>query len=134
MLLGRLSHGLEHTRSLELHANLQTPQHVDDGKAGRQPDYESIRTQIPITPTRALTFYKAQGLTLERVFVRINSIRNGKPYKYRHKFGLLYTGFSRVRDFLHLRMTYHSRSLRLPSRCVKDFRTGFVYRQFHSPV
>ena len=109
-------------------------QHVDDGKAGRTPDYDSVRTQIPITPTRALTFYKAQGLTLERVFVRINSIRNGKPYKYRHKFGLLYTGFSRVRDFLHLRMTYHSRSLRLPYRRVKYLSRGFVYRPFPIPV
>ena len=81
--------------------------HVD----AKTPDYDSVRTQIPITPTRALTFYKAQGLTLDRVFVRIKS---RKKNKYKHKFGLLYTGFSRVRDFNHLRMTYTTRSLRSP--------------------
>ena len=94
---------------------MSTPRrHVDDGRAGDTPDYDSVRTQIPITPTRALTFYKAQGLTLDRVLVRINSIRNGRPVKYKHTFGLLYTGFSRVRDFNHLRMTYTTRSLRSP--------------------
>ena len=52
--------------------------YFDDGNIV---DYDSVRTQIPITPTRALTFYKAQGLTLDRVLVRINSFRKGKIYK-----------------------------------------------------
>ena len=71
-----------------------------------------MRTQISITPTRALTYYKAQGLTLERVLVRIQSERDGRKHKYRHKFGLLYTAFSRVKDFEHLRITEHTRELR----------------------
>ena len=45
--------------------------YVDNGKSGGA-DYDSVRTQIPITATRALTFYKAQGLTLERVFYEVD--------------------------------------------------------------
>ena len=59
--------------------------YVDNGKSGGA-DYDSVRTQIPITATRALTFYKAQGLTLDRVFIRINSVRKGKIYKYNRYF------------------------------------------------
>ena len=73
-------------------------------------DWQPISGQA-CTPTRALTFYKAQGLTLAKVLVRIKSIRNGKEYEYRHKFGLLYTAFSRVRDMNDLRITHHTRDL-----------------------
>ncbi len=89
---------------------MHTLRYYDDGK---DKDFEAVRTQIPITPTRALTYYNAQGLTLERVLARIDSITGGQHHKYRHKFGLLYTAFSRVKEFDHLRITHHSRELQL---------------------
>ena len=77
---------------------------------------KDVRVQIPITPTRALTIYKAQGQTLDHVFVRIKSLKEGKSKNYRHKFGLLYTAFTRVKEFLHLRISQYPDDLLLRTK------------------
>ena len=48
----------------------------------------STRRQIPIVLARALTIWKAQGMTLKKVIVQL--------CKERHVYGLDYTGISRV--------------------------------------
>ena len=80
----------------------------EDSKGFHKKD---IRTQIPITPTRALTIYKSQGQTLERVLVRVKSLKDGNPQNYKHKFGLLYTAFSRVKEICNLRITHYPKDL-----------------------
>ena len=46
------------------------------------------RTQIPIVVAKALTTWKAQGMSLDKIYVHINSARN--------KNGQVYTGMSRT--------------------------------------
>ena len=54
----------------------------------------SFRRQIPITPQRALTYWKSQGLSLEQLMIRINRITNGREKPYQHSFGALFTAIS----------------------------------------
>ncbi len=84
--------------------------YFDDGKR-KQPRYDAMRTQIPLTPMRAITVYKAQGQTLKRVLIRIKTKDQARQQPYRHKFGLLYTAFSRVKSLKDMRITHFPKDL-----------------------
>ena len=58
----------------------------------------SARHQIPIALTRALTHHKAQGMSLEKIYVKLyNTSARGKQ-RLHNNFGILYTALSRCTD------------------------------------
>lgn len=55
----------------------------------------SARHQIPIALTRALTHHKAQGMSLDKIYIKLyNTSRRGVT-RLHNKFGILYTALSR---------------------------------------
>ncbi len=58
----------------------------------------SVRHQIPIALTRALTHHKAQGMSLDKIYVKLyNTSARGKQ-RLHNNFGILYTALSRCTD------------------------------------
>ena len=55
----------------------------------------SARHQIPIAMTRALTHYKAQGMSLEKIYIKLYNTSSRGTARLHNKQGILYTSLSR---------------------------------------
>ena len=55
----------------------------------------SARHQIPIALTRALTHHKAQGMSLEKIYIKLYNTSSRGVTRLHNKFGILYTALSR---------------------------------------
>ena len=58
----------------------------------------SARQQIPIALTRALTHHKAQGMSLDKTYIKLYSANSGGRQRLNNNFGILYTALSRNTD------------------------------------
>ena len=68
---------------------------MDSANAARS---RSTRHQIPIALTRALTHYKAQGMSLARIYIKLYTTSAAGKVKLHNDFGMLYTALSRATD------------------------------------
>jgi hypothetical protein len=55
----------------------------------------SARHQIPIALTRALTHHKAQGMSLDKIYIKLYNTSSRGVTRLHNKFGILYTALSR---------------------------------------
>ena len=58
----------------------------------------SARQQIPIALTRALTHHKAQGMSLDKIYIKLYNTSSRGVTRLHNKFGILYTALSRGKN------------------------------------
>ena len=58
----------------------------------------SARHQIPIALTRALTHHKAQGMSLDQIYVKLYNTSASGVARLHNNFGILYTAISRCKE------------------------------------
>ena len=57
----------------------------------------SARRQIPIALTRALTHHKAQGMSLDKIYIKLYNASSRGVTRLHNNFGILYTALSRAK-------------------------------------
>ena len=68
---------------------------------GEESRSRSTRHQIPIALTRALTHYKAQGMTLAQIYVKLYNTSARGVSTLHNNFGILYTALTRCGQPAH---------------------------------
>ena len=71
------------------------PVYISSIQAASGQESRSARHQIPIALTRALTHHKAQGMSLEKIFIKLYNTSSSGVTRLHNKQGILYTALSR---------------------------------------
>lgn len=66
--------------------------------SGEMSKSHSARHQIPIALTRALTHHKAQGMSLDQIYVKLYNTSASGVSRLHNNFGILYTAVNRCKD------------------------------------
>ena len=74
------------------------PVYIASMSTERGTEARSARHQIPIALTRALTHHKAQGMSLEKIYVKLYNANASGTQRLHNNFGILYTALSRCTD------------------------------------